>query len=156
MLAGIAAAAVALGVTELLAVAFGPAGRRPHRVGSAVIDLTPGPVKEWAIQTFGTADKLVLSILVLVVIAVVAAVTARVRDASRSGRQRRDRARRNRRVCGGPLARGRDDARHRAHRGRHRVRRRRAAAAHLGAVHRRHGPTEGSGCPRSGPTTVAW
>ena len=31
-------------------------------------------MKEWAITTFGTADKLVLSVLVLAVIAVVAAV----------------------------------------------------------------------------------
>jgi DMSO/TMAO reductase YedYZ molybdopterin-dependent catalytic subunit len=76
-LAGIAAAAVALGVAQLLAVAFGPAADARTAVGSAVIDLTPGTVKEWAIQTFGTADKLVLSILVLAVIAVIAAVTAR-------------------------------------------------------------------------------
>ena len=76
-LAGIAAAAVALGVTELLAVAFGPQADARTAVGSAVIDLTPGPVKEWAIQTFGTADKLFLSILVLGVIAILAAVTAR-------------------------------------------------------------------------------
>ena len=77
MLAGIAAAAVALGVTELLAVAFGPQADARTAVGSAVIDLTPGPVKEWAIQTFGTADKLFLSVLVLGVIALIAAVTAR-------------------------------------------------------------------------------
>ncbi|MGX9790599.1 molybdopterin-dependent oxidoreductase [Mycobacterium sp. MMS18-G62] len=77
MLAGIAAAAVALGVTQLVAVAFGPQADARTAVGSAVIDLTPGPVKEWAIQTFGTADKLALSILVLGVIALIAAVTAR-------------------------------------------------------------------------------
>jgi DMSO/TMAO reductase YedYZ molybdopterin-dependent catalytic subunit len=76
MLAGVAAAAVALGVTELLAVAFGPQADARTAVGSAVIDLTPGPVKEWAIQTFGMADKLVLSVLVLAVIAAIAAVTA--------------------------------------------------------------------------------
>ena len=77
MLAGIAAAAVALGVTQLLAVPFGPEADARTAVGSAVIDLTPGPVKEWAIQTFGTADKLFLTILVLGVIALLAAVTAR-------------------------------------------------------------------------------
>ncbi|GAC1374207.1 MAG: molybdopterin-dependent oxidoreductase [Acidimicrobiales bacterium] len=76
MLAGIAAAAVALGVTQLVAVAFGPQADARTAVGSAVIDLTPGPVKEWAIQNFGTADKLMLSILVLGVIALVAAATA--------------------------------------------------------------------------------
>jgi DMSO/TMAO reductase YedYZ molybdopterin-dependent catalytic subunit len=77
MLAGVAAAAVALGVTQLVAVAFGPQADARTAIGSAVIDLTPGPVKEWAIQTFGTADKLFLTVLVLGVIALIAAVTAR-------------------------------------------------------------------------------
>lgn len=77
MLAGIAAAAVALGVTQLVAVPFGPQADARTAVGSAVIDLTPGPVKEWAIQTFGTADKLFLTVLVVGVIALLAAVTAR-------------------------------------------------------------------------------
>ncbi len=75
-MAGIAAAAVALGVTGLLAVFVGPEADARTAVGSAVIDLTPGPVKEFAIKTFGMADKLVLSVLVLVVIAVIAALTA--------------------------------------------------------------------------------
>ncbi|BBY79385.1 molybdopterin-dependent oxidoreductase [Mycolicibacterium pulveris] len=75
-LAGIAAAAVALGVTQLLAVGFGPQADARTAVGSVVIDITPGPVKEWAIATFGMADKLVLSVLVLAVIALVAALTA--------------------------------------------------------------------------------
>ena len=75
-LAGLAAAAAALGVTGLLAVPFGPAADARTAVGSAVIDLTPGPVKEWAITTFGTADKLVLTVLVLAVIATIAAVVA--------------------------------------------------------------------------------
>src|SRR5215813_7089347 len=77
MLAGIAAAAVALGVTQLLAVAFGPEADARTAIGSTVIDLTPGPVKEWAIQSFGTMDKLFLTILILGVIALIAAVTAR-------------------------------------------------------------------------------
>jgi DMSO/TMAO reductase YedYZ molybdopterin-dependent catalytic subunit len=77
MLAGIAAAAVALGVTQLLAVAFGPAADARTAIGSAIIDLTPGPVKEWTIQTFGTEDKLFLTILILGMIALIAAVTAR-------------------------------------------------------------------------------
>jgi len=75
--AGIAAAAVGVGVAQLLATFFSPAADVRNSVGSAVIDLTPGPVKEWAIQTFGTADKLFLAVMVLVVIAAVAAVTAR-------------------------------------------------------------------------------
>jgi DMSO/TMAO reductase YedYZ molybdopterin-dependent catalytic subunit len=73
-MAGIAAGAVSLGITQLVAAFVGPASDSRTAVGSSVIDLTPGPVKEWAITTFGTADKLALSILVLAVIAVVAAV----------------------------------------------------------------------------------
>ena len=74
-LVGVAAAAVALGVTQLAAVPFGPGADSRTAVGSAVIDLTPGPVKEWAIQLFGTADKLALQIILLGVIAVIAALT---------------------------------------------------------------------------------
>ena len=72
---GLAAAAVAVGITQLLAAPFGRDADVLNAVGSAVIDLTPGPVKEWAIQTFGTADKLFLSITMLAVIAVLAAAT---------------------------------------------------------------------------------
>jgi DMSO/TMAO reductase YedYZ molybdopterin-dependent catalytic subunit len=75
-LAGVAAAAVALGVAQLVAVPFGPGADSRTAIGSAVIDLTPGRVKEWAIQLFGTSDKLALSIVVLAVIAVIAALTA--------------------------------------------------------------------------------
>jgi DMSO/TMAO reductase YedYZ molybdopterin-dependent catalytic subunit len=75
MLSGIAAAAVALGVTQLAAVPFGAQADSRTAIGSTVIDLTPGPVKELAIQIFSTADKLFLSVAVLVVIATVAALT---------------------------------------------------------------------------------
>jgi DMSO/TMAO reductase YedYZ molybdopterin-dependent catalytic subunit len=76
VLGGVAAAAVALGVGALVAVPFGPSADSRTAVGSAVIDLTPGPAKEWAIQTFGTNDKLFLSVMVLIVIAAVAAIAA--------------------------------------------------------------------------------
>jgi DMSO/TMAO reductase YedYZ molybdopterin-dependent catalytic subunit len=75
-LSGVAAAAVALGVAQLTAVAFGPSADSRTAIGSTIIDLTPGPAKEWAIQTFGTADKLFLTVAVLVVIAVIAACAA--------------------------------------------------------------------------------
>ena len=75
--AGVAAAAVGVGVAELLATFFSPAADVRTSVGTAVVNLTPGPVKEWAIQTFGTSDKLFLSVMVLAVIAAVAAITAR-------------------------------------------------------------------------------
>ncbi|MEZ0342718.1 molybdopterin-dependent oxidoreductase [Mycobacterium sp. pV006] len=72
-LGGVAAAATALGVAQLVAVLFGPRSDARTAVGSSVIDLTPGAVKEWAIQTFGTADKAVLTASVLIVIAVLGA-----------------------------------------------------------------------------------
>jgi DMSO/TMAO reductase YedYZ molybdopterin-dependent catalytic subunit len=75
-LCGVAAAAIALGVSALVAVPFGSSADARTAVGSAVIDLTPGPVKEWAIQTFGTSDKLFLTAMVLIVIGTVAAVAA--------------------------------------------------------------------------------
>ncbi len=74
--AGLAAAAVGVGVAQLLATFFSPAADVRDSVGSAVINLTPGPVKEWAIQTFGTNDKLFLTVMVLVVIAIIAALAA--------------------------------------------------------------------------------
>ncbi|BBY56971.1 molybdopterin-dependent oxidoreductase [Mycolicibacterium sarraceniae] len=74
--AGVAAAAVALGVVQLTAAFFSPAADARTAVGTAVINLTPGPVKEWAIQTFGTADKLFLSVAVIAVIGVLAATAA--------------------------------------------------------------------------------
>ncbi|HZQ31452.1 MAG TPA: molybdopterin-dependent oxidoreductase [Mycobacterium sp.] len=71
---GLAAAGVAVGVTELLAAPFDQSADALNAVGSAVINLTPGRVKEWAIQTFATADKLFLSVAIIIVIAVLAAV----------------------------------------------------------------------------------
>jgi DMSO/TMAO reductase YedYZ molybdopterin-dependent catalytic subunit len=76
-LCGVAAAAVAIGVTQLVAAPFGRSADGLTAVGSAVIDLTPGPVKEWAIGTFGTADKLFLSAAILAVIVIVAAAAGR-------------------------------------------------------------------------------
>lgn len=76
MVAGLAAAAVSVGVAQLFAPLFSPAADVRNAVGSAVIDMTPGPVKEWAIQAFGTADKLFLSVMVLVTIGIAAALAA--------------------------------------------------------------------------------
>ncbi len=155
-MAGVAAAAVALGVTQLLAAFFGPAADARTAVGSAVIDLTPGPVKEWAIQTFGTADKLVLSVLVLAVIAVIAAVAGSLETPPGPDRQRGDRSRRGGRMCGGAVTRGRDDRRHRAHGRRHGVRCRGAAPADLGTVRRRARPARRSGRARIAVGGCLW
>lgn len=78
VLSGIAAAAVTLGVSALVAVPLGSSADARNAIGSTVIDLTPGPVKEWAIQTFGTSDKLFLAVAVLLVIAVLAAIAGLV------------------------------------------------------------------------------
>lgn len=73
-LVGILAAAAGLGVAELVAVFTGSASSPLVVVGSAVIDLTPTPLKNFAIRTFGTADKLVLMIGTLTILAIVSAV----------------------------------------------------------------------------------
>lgn len=74
MVAGVAAAAVSLGIAQLVGIPFGARADARTAVGSAVVDLTPGPIKEWMIQTLGSADKLFLAVVVLVVIATIAAI----------------------------------------------------------------------------------
>lgn len=74
MIAGVAAASVSLGVAELVGIPFDPRANARTAVSTVVVDLTPGPVKEWAIQTLGSLDKPFLAVVVLVVIATIAAV----------------------------------------------------------------------------------
>lgn len=71
---GVLAAAVALGVGELVAAFTGAATAPELAVGTALINLAPSSVKDFAVSTFGTNDKLVLVGGVLVVLVVVAAV----------------------------------------------------------------------------------
>jgi DMSO/TMAO reductase YedYZ molybdopterin-dependent catalytic subunit len=71
-LAGLLAAAVALGVAELAAALVGPASSPVVAVGDVVITLTPEPVKEFAIRTFGESDKVALVVGTLVVLAIYA------------------------------------------------------------------------------------
>ena len=59
-----------LGIAQLVAVLVDPGSSPVLAVGATVIDLTPQPVKQWAIVTFGSADKVFL----LSVIALVAAL----------------------------------------------------------------------------------
>ncbi len=70
--AGLASAAVALGVAELAAGVVGPASSPVVAVGDAVITLTPEPVKDFAIRTFGEDDKVALVVGTLVVVALYA------------------------------------------------------------------------------------
>ena len=74
MIAGVAAAAVSLGVAQLVGIPFGARADARAAIGSDVVDLTPGPIKEWAIQTLGSLDKLFVAFVVLVVIATIAAI----------------------------------------------------------------------------------
>jgi DMSO/TMAO reductase YedYZ molybdopterin-dependent catalytic subunit len=73
-LAGIVAAAVALGVAELVAAAAGPLSSPVVAVGSTAINLTPIPVKDFAIVHFGSHDKTALVAGIVVLLAVFAAV----------------------------------------------------------------------------------
>lgn len=57
---GILSALVGIGVGHLVAAFVNPASSPVLAIGSTVIDLTPTPVKEWAVAQFGTADKPIL------------------------------------------------------------------------------------------------
>jgi DMSO/TMAO reductase YedYZ molybdopterin-dependent catalytic subunit len=74
MIAGVAAASVSLGIAQLVSIPFGARADARAAIGSVVIDLTPGPIKEWAIQTLGSLDKLFLAVVIIVVIATIAAI----------------------------------------------------------------------------------
>jgi DMSO/TMAO reductase YedYZ molybdopterin-dependent catalytic subunit len=72
-LIGAAAAALALGVSELAAGLLGLPSLI-EGLGNWVIDSVPTAVKDWAIATFGTNDKLVLLIGIAVVTVAVGAI----------------------------------------------------------------------------------
>ena len=77
-LAGVLAGAVAIGVAQLAAGLTVPQSSPVLAVGQAAIDLTPLPVKNFAISTFGTHDKTALLGGILVVLALYAAVVGMV------------------------------------------------------------------------------
>jgi len=54
---GLITAAVALGVGQLVAGITGPQGSPVIAVGGAAIDLTPPPLKNFAISTFGSTTR---------------------------------------------------------------------------------------------------
>ncbi len=72
-LSGTAAAALALGASELAAGLFGLPSLI-EGLGNWVIDIVPTPIKDWAIETFGTNDKLVLLIGISVVTVLIGAL----------------------------------------------------------------------------------
>ncbi|RKN44431.1 molybdopterin-dependent oxidoreductase [Micromonospora endolithica] len=59
-LAGLTAAAVAIGSAELVAVATGPRSAPLVAVGGLVVDTVPEPLKQFGIALFGTYDKIAL------------------------------------------------------------------------------------------------
>lgn len=71
-LMGLVAAGVAVGVGELVAAFTGPETAPVFAVGESAIDLTPTPLKEFAVRDFGTHDKLVLLSGIYATLAVVA------------------------------------------------------------------------------------
>jgi DMSO/TMAO reductase YedYZ molybdopterin-dependent catalytic subunit len=81
-LAGVVAVGTGLGVAELVA-GFTGAPTPVIAVGGEVVDRVPGPVKDWAVSTFGTADKAVLVAGVVVVLAALAAAAGVVAGRSR-------------------------------------------------------------------------
>jgi DMSO/TMAO reductase YedYZ molybdopterin-dependent catalytic subunit len=73
-LVGLLAAAVSIGAAQFASGLGVPQSSPVLAVGQAAIDLTPPPVKDFAISTFGADDKTVLLGGILVVIALYAAV----------------------------------------------------------------------------------
>ena len=72
--AGALTAGVALGVAQLTAAATGPASAPVTAVGQAAINLTPVPVKDFAIAHFGSDDKQALVAGIVVLLAAFAAL----------------------------------------------------------------------------------
>ena len=72
--AGIAATVLGMAVGQLVASLLDPASGPVYAVSSTVIDLTPTPLKEWAIAHFGSNDKTVLLSSVVVVTLLLAAL----------------------------------------------------------------------------------
>ena len=73
-LATLVATLAGVGVGHLVAGLVSPDASPVLAVGSVVVDSTPTPVKEWAVSTFGTADKAVLVTSVSVVTLALAAL----------------------------------------------------------------------------------
>ncbi len=72
--AGVLTAAVAMGIGQLAAGLTVPEASPVVAVGQAAIDLTPLPVKDFAISTFGANDKNALLAGILIILAAFAAV----------------------------------------------------------------------------------
>lgn len=65
---GIVATGAGLAVAELLVGVISGSSSPVIAVGQQVVDLVPLPVKNWAVETFGTSDKVVLVVTTLVLV----------------------------------------------------------------------------------------
>src|ERR1700728_2141706 len=74
MIAGLLAAAVALGIGQLIAGFVAPDASPVVAVGESSIGLTPPPVKSFVISAFGSHDKVVLVAGILAALTIFAAV----------------------------------------------------------------------------------
>ncbi|MEO6996739.1 MAG: molybdopterin-dependent oxidoreductase, partial [Terracoccus sp.] len=83
-LSGILAALAGIASGHLVAAFLNPSASPVLAIGSTVIDLTPTPVKEWAIAHFGTNDKLILQGSVFVVTLLLAGVAGILSQRRRS------------------------------------------------------------------------
>jgi DMSO/TMAO reductase YedYZ molybdopterin-dependent catalytic subunit len=72
-LIGVISGAVALGVAQLVAGLTNADASPVIAVGGAAVDRTPAALKEWAIRSFGSNDKLILISGIVVVLALIAA-----------------------------------------------------------------------------------
>jgi DMSO/TMAO reductase YedYZ molybdopterin-dependent catalytic subunit len=73
-LAGILAAAGGVGASMLLAALLGSVSSPVYALGTTVIGITPGWLKDFAVEKFGTDDKTILLASVFVVMALASAV----------------------------------------------------------------------------------
>ncbi|WP_063065238.1 molybdopterin-dependent oxidoreductase [Nocardia violaceofusca] len=80
---GIVSAGLALGAAELVSVPVGAGSAPLAAIGATVVDHTPDGVREWAIDTFGTNDKMMLYLLMGVVALIVAALVGVVERTAR-------------------------------------------------------------------------
>ena len=99
-IAGLVATGAGLAAAELAVGAVDGASSPVVAVGQKVIDLVPLPLKNWAVDTFGTSDKTVLVVTTLVIlfvagiaVGIVAASGRRIAAARGHGRDRAPRHR---------------------------------------------------------------
>ena len=72
-LAGVLAAGLALGASELVTGIFASGPSLLVAVGNLVIDLIPQPIETFGIEVFGEHDKLALVVTIVIALAIVGA-----------------------------------------------------------------------------------